>query len=218
MPSAASFDPLASPPPWCPECGYDLAGLPAEGRCPECGWGYDAEGVVLYGRLVADLDARARPTRTDRVAGAIVGVVLAGLLVWSAATSGSFIPLVFVLGLIAVAAAVMARNFRSRGNRPDQLRLTPEGFAKRRGFGPAELEPWGPDVDVSFRFDLAARHRLGVVEPADEAAAVVLRRAGGWYAHTIAVPVRAMFRFHADWPAVDELARRVIAWRDGADG
>jgi hypothetical protein len=38
----------------CPECGYDLRGIP-EGRCPECGFRYDHEGVrdLARGWLIA---------------------------------------------------------------------------------------------------------------------------------------------------------------------
>src|SRR3954470_21101858 len=34
----------------CLNCGYSLRGLAREGRCPECGEDYPAEGVVLVGR------------------------------------------------------------------------------------------------------------------------------------------------------------------------
>lgn len=33
----------------CPVCGYDLAGLPYPGTCPECGTGYDRSILVLSG-------------------------------------------------------------------------------------------------------------------------------------------------------------------------
>ena len=31
----------------CPECNYDLRGLPADYACPECGFTYDADTVVF---------------------------------------------------------------------------------------------------------------------------------------------------------------------------
>lgn len=31
----------------CPNCGYDLSGLPAKHRCPECGFLYDPHAVVI---------------------------------------------------------------------------------------------------------------------------------------------------------------------------
>lgn len=45
----------ANPPPpafrrtVCPACGYALVGLPAAGRCPECGTAYRSDEVILYG-------------------------------------------------------------------------------------------------------------------------------------------------------------------------
>ncbi len=35
----------------CPQCGYQLIGLPAEGHCPECGCCYDADSIVLEQRV-----------------------------------------------------------------------------------------------------------------------------------------------------------------------
>lgn len=34
----------------CPECGYDLAGLPQTHRCPECGLSFDATTMAYEGR------------------------------------------------------------------------------------------------------------------------------------------------------------------------
>ncbi|MBI1824869.1 MAG: hypothetical protein HY287_03210 [Planctomycetes bacterium] len=34
----------------CPECAYDLTGLSAKGKCPECGLGYDEESLYFYWR------------------------------------------------------------------------------------------------------------------------------------------------------------------------
>ena len=33
----------------CPQCGYRLEGLPAEGVCPECGRAYEQTTIVLHG-------------------------------------------------------------------------------------------------------------------------------------------------------------------------
>lgn len=54
----------------CPNCGYDLRGLPA-GRCPECGFGFEPEAIAAQVRDVID----AHHLQLDR---ARVGSVLAG--------------------------------------------------------------------------------------------------------------------------------------------
>ena len=33
----------------CPQCGYDLAGLPVKHACPECGYAYDKGDIVVRG-------------------------------------------------------------------------------------------------------------------------------------------------------------------------
>lgn len=38
--------PLESSAIFCPQCGFDLSGLPDEHRCPECGFGYQREAIV----------------------------------------------------------------------------------------------------------------------------------------------------------------------------
>lgn len=38
--------------PRCPQCDYDLTGLPDEGRCPECGYTYTRSHVLLHGHRV----------------------------------------------------------------------------------------------------------------------------------------------------------------------
>jgi hypothetical protein len=34
----------------CPDCGYELRGLPSEGKCPECGFAYEESMFSLRGR------------------------------------------------------------------------------------------------------------------------------------------------------------------------
>lgn len=60
----------------CPHCGYDLRGL-VEGRCPECGFGYDHEGLRAL-----RLDARLHREANDND---IVGhaLLVAAILVFT---------------------------------------------------------------------------------------------------------------------------------------
>ena len=38
----------------CPECGYSLVGSPDEGKCPECGGGYDQKVMILHGAALGN--------------------------------------------------------------------------------------------------------------------------------------------------------------------
>jgi hypothetical protein len=74
----------------CPRCGYRLHGLPAQGRCPECGLDYDPDSRVLrlapgrrhwhnlaYAGLLLALLALAGPTTGfRREDGAFVAIVI----------------------------------------------------------------------------------------------------------------------------------------------
>ncbi len=205
-----SPDPLASPPRWCPECGYAMLGLPAAGRCPECGWGYDEQTVVLYGRRLRGAERSARRwTPADRVVGVVLGWVIAFGFLMVAIVTGQWSLLLWWGGFLAFVGFLIWVQAHSReGWRSHQLRLTPAGYAARRGFGPARVWPWRPGIGVGFRFDADLP---GLSDPARPAGAVILRRVGWGGASG-----ETVFRFDAEWSDVDRLARRVLAWREGA--
>lgn len=135
--------------PWldrCPDCGYLLAGLPERGICPECGFAYDTEMIVLYGWAQG-----MRATNVNRRRGRfswglfwlVRGVFVLYLLV----------PVVFRRNLISAALPVVIvllvatslyrrRRLLADAPAPVQLRLMPEGFGQRGGIGKVKLSRW----------------------------------------------------------------------------
>ncbi len=90
--AAASIQPVLLS--QCPQCRYDISGLPATHRCPECGFAYDESMIVLEGWHVPGLASLPRILVLYGTPFAIVLLMLRGILVWSW----------FVLGLITAAA------------------------------------------------------------------------------------------------------------------
>ena len=144
-PSTPVVRPNPFAPQHCPDCGYALTGLPPAGRCPECGIPYDETMLVIYG-----YGAGQRSHAWNSEAGrnpwmhAVWFVVTAGALAYIWWTS-SFTPRLTTLFLIALAGSAAFSWWRGRNitsPKPTQLRLTPEGFAQRDGFGNVRLIPW----------------------------------------------------------------------------
>lgn len=66
----------------CPQCGYQLAGLPSEGTCPECGHAYDPRHVILHGWVRGSGATLLTGTWRDAGwigVGVFTGLILAGL-------------------------------------------------------------------------------------------------------------------------------------------
>ncbi len=114
----------------CAACGYDLTGVAWQGRCPECGGGYDkssAQGVVRGGQGLLGGDDLTPSQRGERL---MVWVklgsyaALGGIcLLWGGiASSGSLQPArPLALGLLGAAAfgfAAYATWFLDRRDNP----------------------------------------------------------------------------------------------------
>jgi hypothetical protein len=120
----------------CAECGYDLRGLPEEGRCPECGYPHSREEIILVGWGVGDRGhpQNARPGR------AVFGIIggLAGLLPMAFLASlqrrWSFIPFLAILlvanGLLITFVLLRRRGQIDRFGAPAQVRLSSRGYVQ----------------------------------------------------------------------------------------
>ncbi len=124
----------------CPDCGYLLTGLPERGICPECGFAYNEQMIVLYGwaRNVRGSEGTQRPW---------AGWWAAKILFWLfvlVITSGAGLILLIIWLLIR---SLRRRQLTADAPAPVQLRLVPEGFAQRDGVGPVKLCRWRPDKE-----------------------------------------------------------------------
>ncbi len=94
----------------CPQCGYDLHGIP-EFRCPECGYGYDRAALrSLAGQ--ADWDRLASAQAVTWRAGLAVALAVEPLAVRCGV--GLFIRIALVVGVfltICIAWAILTRGF-----------------------------------------------------------------------------------------------------------
>jgi hypothetical protein len=148
----------STPPPLrlerCPDCAYLLTGLPEQGLCPECGFAYGPDLIVLYGWP----DTSAGPPRiwlslVFPVAMTWCGTYLAlSLLPLQSPGLSQFVPYVQLL-LILIVAGLQIRQAirRSRRGPPVQVRFTPAGLGQRTGFGPLKLTPWDHNIRIDFR-------------------------------------------------------------------
>lgn len=90
----------------CPQCGYDLTGLPSEHNCPECGLAYDNQtrvwrqrnaigqwfaigGIVLGVTATLLILRRYEPALFLSVSGLVI--LLLGLIRWRVAASSPFV-------------------------------------------------------------------------------------------------------------------------------
>jgi hypothetical protein len=115
-------------PPVCPECGYSLEGHGVEGNCPECGFHYGPEQIVIFGR------AKVMPSFV--VAFAFLG------------TMGLFLLIIGCLlhsWGIALLGFSQVFNFAIqwwRWRPPHQLRLSANGYGARSRIGYVHVQPW----------------------------------------------------------------------------
>jgi hypothetical protein len=116
----------------CPECGYELTGLPDAGICPECGHDYDQSMLVLHGSArgrFANFGNAATRNVIWQIAWVVVCLVSAGATVdWSRGDPILMLILAYAGGLAAIA---VARRLLSNRAGLVQVYLRPDGFLQR---------------------------------------------------------------------------------------
>ncbi len=213
--------PAATLPRRCVGCGYDLAGLPPVGKCPECGAGFDhaAAGLVLLGWARGWRANGENASGWRKVYWALYAGMLSGFLLMPA----GWIRLPFAALFIAVCVADAVWVFSRRNSHtargavpPGRAYLGPDGYGQADGVVPPALRPWGPDDEIAvgpagFRAVLADggpgvhRQRLTVAP----------RPAPAWW--TLASSVKHVdFAFDATFAESAEIREQVEAWRDTA--
>jgi hypothetical protein len=127
----------------CPQCGYSLEGLPERGICPECGFSYSPSIVVLYGH---GQGGKKTWSGGFKFAYIVYMAVILGIGFAMPFIRRPFAPFAqpVVVLLFAVGFALHRRQLRREMPAECQLRLTPDGFGERDGFGEVEIHAWDP--------------------------------------------------------------------------
>lgn len=153
----------------CPQCDYDLAGLPRRHRCPECGFEYDPSMFALYGwqkherfSVAGRLLIGAGPERLLGIAvlGFVVYLVIAEVYrtyqSWGTASGNLPIwPFVFLAVIVTKAIEIIARRRGRRaqpgGSGATQLFFSTSGASARRKLGPPGVVRWEEFRKFRFR-------------------------------------------------------------------
>ena len=178
----------------CPDCGYSLTGLPEEGVCPECGFAYNPDMIVLYGWAGWGHGGDATRRRT---VGWWIGTVLASALILSLFGAYGAVLLVAYWGWMIYRRRQLSLDTPA----PVQLRLFPDGFGQRDGLGPVELHPWRGDK-LQFEFQQLAPHRYRIRS----------KRFWAWRAALV------NFEFQSLRHRVKQITARIDKWRRQAAG
>lgn len=148
----------------CPDCGYSLCGLPEQGLCPECGFEYNDEMIVLYGWGTGN-----RATIFNRSWKSVI----IGMLIPYPCMLMQMLPTVFargwrwqncllLAGMLAFDVVLLYGRWRAGADtgKRAQLRLCPQGYAQRTGFGRVRLRPWRRQMQISMTSANKQRYKI----------------------------------------------------------
>jgi hypothetical protein len=194
----------------CPDCGYPLTGLRPTGLCPECGFTYTQDTIVLY----VWPPGTGPGERQWWLLGPLLclSVLQLARLMWENPARfflpGDLLGVVILIGAIAPAIVMIGmlwlwflwgrtwiRARRDNPPAPVQVRLTPQGYAVRYGFGRVKIKPW------------AAVHRLRLEPIPGGRCSIVIENSG--------VPIweyTGGCQVDCDADEADRIRRRVNDW------
>lgn len=144
----------------CPECNYDLRGLPHAHNCPECGFEYDENIFDLQVWLAGSSASR----RFDSLAYLVLAMAFGWLFIFRRAWILSQFPLVMIAGFLGVGVAGLLNHFFSRRRKHGNVKVlcTPDGLSLR--FGSRRLfHPWSGLDLLRVRRAAGGKWRFGFV-------------------------------------------------------
>lgn len=130
----------------CPQCDYDLEGLPRCHQCPECGFAYDESMFVLYGWP----GRRQRPVVWRALITVGVELPMAIFIFYLALSTlrlrqwpeSLVVPLLLSVYAFRIATWIRNRRLRLAHGGMIQLCFASNGVGQRLGRGKPHLIPW----------------------------------------------------------------------------
>lgn len=147
--------------PLCPDCGYDLTGLPPGSVCPECGGSVGKDVIVFWGNGHGASHRVSGPSLLG-ILGAIAACA-AIIFLWTHLGPTASLLAIGMLAIVVYIRSHLPADDRVGG--PQQLRLGPQGFALRRGFGPVVWVAWNRRWKVELRRTFLGKPSLMIFHP-----------------------------------------------------
>jgi hypothetical protein len=197
----------------CPQCAYDLVGLPETGQCPECGFEYDAASlIVLYGWNGVG-PGQLSPGEFRFIWWALYALV--GVVSGIVAQVYGVRARVLSLGLMtAILVPWVVRSYLRRRtysdpqawktlgqtnwSQPAQLRLSPAGYGLRAAHGPCRMKPWSNRAYLHIELVEGSTYRAQITNTAKRESLTL---------------TEARMDFDCDLPTVQRILERVAQWR-----